>query len=145
FIQEYRPDTYKAQLWYVNKLAPVWQDKEKLKFEGCGFSWSHPTMNSNEAGEWVDYIHQRVSRSAFLPPEGFGIWSIFYLQRNGMPREQILAFMRAFDEAVRAKRRDRRNVEIPKNIASEIFRLGRFEVTRAGIDGGQSLAPVRLA
>jgi anaerobic magnesium-protoporphyrin IX monomethyl ester cyclase len=126
FILEYKPDTYKAQLWYADNMTPVWQQKEKLKIEGIGFNWSHHTMNSNEAAAWIDHMLGEITESAFLPQEGFGMWSIFYLQRKGMTRAQVLAFLRAFGAEVRRKRAHPESQEIPEAAFKQLLELGRI-------------------
>ena len=126
FILRHEPDTYKAQLWYADNTTPVWKRKDELKIEGIGFNWSHYTMDSNQAAEWIDLIHEKVTKSAFLPQEGFGLWSIFYLQRKGMPRQQVLDFLKRFGRGVLLKRKDAARQEIPAQLARELFALGRL-------------------
>jgi radical SAM superfamily enzyme YgiQ (UPF0313 family) len=130
FVKEYRPDTYKAQLWYADNTSPVWKKKDELKIQGMGFSWSHETMDSTEAARWVDYIYEQVTDSAFLPQEGFGMWSIFYLQRQGMSRRQVLSFLQGFSEAVLVKRRDPKQQEMPSQHVAKLFALGRIDAPR---------------
>lgn len=126
FVKEYRPDTYKAQLWYADNTSPIWKKKDELKIQGIGFSWSHETMDSNEAARWVDHMYEQLVDSAFLPQEGFGMWSIFYLQRQGMSRPQVLAFLRKFAQAVLIKRKNPALQEVPQALAEELFSLGRI-------------------
>ena len=45
---------------------------ERIEIDGIGFSWSHETMDSNEAAVWVDRFYEElIDISAFLPQEGF--------------------------------------------------------------------------
>ncbi|RKH68297.1 radical SAM protein [Corallococcus llansteffanensis] len=126
FLQTYQPDTYKAQLWYAETNTPVMQKKDELRLKGFGFNWSHHTMDSNQAAGWIDHIVREVHASAFLPQEGFGIWSIFYLQRLGMPRRQVLDFLLAFGAEVRRKRMVPEVQEISSGSLKTLFELGRI-------------------
>jgi len=126
FIREYKPDTYKSQLWYADNTSPIWKKKDELKIEGIGFNWSHSTMDSNEAVRWIDRMYEEIVDSAFLPQESFGMWSVFYLQRRGMSREQVLKFLRVFARAVLVKRQDAKVQEVPSELAEQLLSLARL-------------------
>jgi len=127
FVKRMKPSTYKAQLWYADNTSPIWARREELGIEGIGFSWSHRTMDSQEATRLVDIMYQEITESAFLPQDGFGMWCIFYLQRRGMTRAQILDFLKAWSIEVRRKRLDPSQQETPAETIRLLYEKGRIE------------------
>lgn len=126
FIDQFQPDTYKAQLWYADNKAPIWKMKDQLNIKGIGFRWSHDTMDSEEASRWLDYVLSEVKGSVFLPEDGCGQWAVFYLQRLGMSKDQVLDYLRAFEAGIRLKRRDPSQQELPEELAKRLFEAGTF-------------------
>ena len=103
FIDEVRPDTFRAQLWYADPVTPVWQRREELRIQGSAFKWSHYTMDSATACELVDRMFLSIKNSVWLPQNGFEQWSLFYLQRRGMKLADIKRFLRSFNEIIKDK------------------------------------------
>jgi radical SAM PhpK family P-methyltransferase len=101
FLDAARPDFFRAQCWYADPYTPVFEDVDLHRIVGHGFVWSHRTMDSREASAWVDQLFCTVGSSVWLPQQGFELWSVFYLQRHGMPLERIKSFLTAFNDAVR--------------------------------------------
>jgi anaerobic magnesium-protoporphyrin IX monomethyl ester cyclase len=126
FIDEFQPDTYKAQLWYADNKSPIWKMKDELNIKGIGFRWSHDTMNSEEASVWLDTVLSSVKGSVFLPEDGCGQWSVFYLQRLGMSKSQVQDYLRAFEEGIRLKRTNPSQQELPEALVQRLFKVGTF-------------------
>ncbi|WP_176059321.1 radical SAM protein [Paraburkholderia sp. BCC1876] len=124
FLEEYQPDTYKGQLWYADNKSPIWKRKDELNIKGIGFRWSHETMNSDEAARWLDYVFANVKGSVFLPEDGCGLWSVFYLQRHGMSKAQVHEFLQAFEAGIRLKRQDPSRQELPDFLVRRLFEAG---------------------
>jgi hypothetical protein len=103
FIEETRPDTFRAQLWYADPVTPVWKKKEELGIKGSGFNWSHHTMDCHTACDLVDQMFLSIKNSIWLPQNGFELWSIFYLQRKGMNVPRIKQFLNSFNAIIREK------------------------------------------
>lgn len=103
FLEESKSDFYRAQLWFCDPITPVWKQKEELGIENFAFNWSHNTMNCQQATAFVEQMFLEVQNSIWLPQQGFEMWSLFYLQRNGFSREQIKGFLRAFNDGIREK------------------------------------------
>ncbi len=102
-IRQTRPETFSAQPWYANPLTPVWKKRDEYEIKGSSFKWSHKTMDANTACDLVDRIFLTVDESIFLPQYGFFQWSLFYLQRQGMPLDRIKGYLCSFNELVREK------------------------------------------
>lgn len=103
FVEEAKPDFFRAQLWYCDPTTPIWNDREKYGVKGSAFNWSHQTMDAATACDLIDNMFLSVKNSIWLPQNGFELWSVFYLQRKGMERENIKAFLRSFNAAVKDK------------------------------------------
>jgi radical SAM PhpK family P-methyltransferase len=99
FIEKARPDFYRAQLWYCDPITPIWEKRDELKIKGAAFNWSHYSMNSATACNWIDRIFLSIENSVWLPQMGFEQWSTFYLQRKGMTLGQIKTFIKCFNAA----------------------------------------------
>jgi radical SAM PhpK family P-methyltransferase len=100
-VEESQPDFFRAQLWYCDPMTPIWQKRDQFSIKGAGFSWSHDSMTSEVAMDWVEEMYMSVSRSIWLPQHGFELWSVFYLQRKGMSLAQVKAFLACFNAAVK--------------------------------------------
>lgn len=101
FLEEAKPEFYRAQLWYADPVTPIWKDREKYGVVGQGFHWKHDTMDSQRACDWIEKMLLLVNNSIWLPQFGFEQWSTFYLQRKGMSRGRIREFLRTFDAVIK--------------------------------------------
>jgi anaerobic magnesium-protoporphyrin IX monomethyl ester cyclase len=101
FIEEAKPEYYRAQLWYADPVTPIWKDREKYGLTGQGFQWKHHTMDSDRACNWVEQMFLSINNSTWLPQFGFEQWSTFYLQRKGMSREKVRSFVSSFNAAIK--------------------------------------------
>jgi anaerobic magnesium-protoporphyrin IX monomethyl ester cyclase len=104
-IEDVQPDLYRAQLWYCDPTTPVWTRREELGITGSAFSWRHPTMDSTTAATIVESMFREVRGALWLPQQGFELWSVFYLQRQGMSLTQLKTYLRSFNAAVERKLR----------------------------------------
>jgi len=101
FIEEARPDYYRAQLWYADPVTPIWKERDKYGVTGQGFLWKHDTMDAERACDWIERIFLLVNNSTWLPQFGFEQWSTFYLQRKGMSQAGVKRFVTAFNTAIK--------------------------------------------
>ncbi|MBS0444629.1 MAG: PhpK family radical SAM P-methyltransferase [Proteobacteria bacterium] len=103
FIETHAPTFYRAQLFYLDPATPVWRDREKLGVVGGGFEWRHPTMNNDEASTLIEQMFLGIKNSTWAPQHGFEDWSIYYLMRHGYTRDDVVSFVRHFNELVGMK------------------------------------------
>jgi radical SAM PhpK family P-methyltransferase len=127
-IVDTEPDFYRAQLWYCDPNTPVWARRQELGIQGSAFAWRHPTMDAARAARIIDQWFLEPQASIWLPQQGFELWSVFYLQRLGMPLEQLKAFLRTFNDAVREKLRSATPVDFDGRIVPRLAASGRFDV-----------------
>ncbi len=127
FIEEGRPATFKAQLWYADPITPIWDEREEYRISEPGFGWRHGTMDFRAACDWIDTLFLRVEGSLWLPQWGFEQWSMFYLQRLGMPLERVTAFMRTFNAAVREKLLDPSRTEVSPQLMETLRACSQFD------------------
>ncbi len=103
FIEETKPTFYRVQMWYCDPVTPIFQHKDKFKITGQSFEWSHSTMNSKQASEWIDKIFLSVKNSIWLAQYNFDFWIIPNLLGHGMSVEQFTEFVKMFDAFLREK------------------------------------------
>jgi radical SAM PhpK family P-methyltransferase len=132
-IEETGPSTFQAHAWYCDPSTPIWKKREELQLSGTGFEWSHRTMSSETALQMVEELFVGVKNSTWLPQHGFESWSLFYLQRKGMPLDQIWAFLRAFDDAVAFKLRHPGSQAVAPALLEALGTTGRFELPAAAL------------
>ncbi|EJL02002.1 radical SAM domain protein [Pseudomonas fluorescens Q2-87] len=116
FIETFRPDTFRAQVWYCDPLTPIWNDREKYGITGSGFDWAHDTMDSELAASITERFFLTAQNSTWLPQFGFEQWSLFYLHRQGMEQSNILGYLDGFNAAVKHQLLHGDEVELPASI-----------------------------
>jgi radical SAM PhpK family P-methyltransferase len=94
FIQETAPAFYSAEAYFHDPKVPIQERADEFKLKGSGYSWSHASMDWQEAQDHVERLHRTVDRSAFLPLYGVDVWSVPYFLANGISRPQLLDFLR---------------------------------------------------
>jgi len=140
-IEQARPDTFRGQLWYADPITPIWEKKEEYGIQGSAFTWSHKTMDSQAACEYVDEMFMKIEGSVWLPQNGFEQWSIFYLQRKGMSYEQIVGFLKAFNDIKKEQMRNPDSQEIPESLLEKVkasCKFGKATGTKQSGASGQT-------
>lgn len=99
-IETTKPDFYRLQLWYCDPATPIWKQREQYGVKGRGFGWTHDTMDWRTACDLIEKWFVDVSGSVWLPQYGFEHWSLYYLQRKGMSKEQLKLFLKSFNALV---------------------------------------------
>ena len=119
-VEATRPDFFRAQLWYCDPLTPIWQERQRYGIRGAGFNWSHGTMTAQTASDWVEEMFMSVSGSLWLPQHGFELWSVFYLQRQGMGLAAVKRFLASFNAAVKEQMMDKGTVDLSPPAAANL-------------------------
>jgi len=104
-IDEARPHTYRAQLWYYDPVTPIHDHRQKFGLRGGSFSWEHDTMNARQAADWVDEMFLNVDGATWLPQHSFEQWGILYLESKGWVRQTIFEYMREFNALIKDRMR----------------------------------------
>lgn len=94
FIRETRPDFYRTQLWYCEPGTPIVLQRDRFGIDGDGFVWTHDTMESLEAMDWIEKIFLTVEDSVWLPQWSFDFWIIPYLIGKGVRPDDLRDFLR---------------------------------------------------
>jgi anaerobic magnesium-protoporphyrin IX monomethyl ester cyclase len=126
-IETARPDFFRAQLWYCDPTTPIWKRRDELRVKGSAFTWNHPTMDSKEAAATVERLFCQVTNSIWLPQQGFELWSVFYLQRKGMPLDRIKTFLQRFNQAIKAKLRDPHHTSVDSQALLGLAESSQFQ------------------
>lgn len=138
FIEEAKPDFYRAQLWYCDPVTPIYRQREELQIKGGAFNWSHHTMDSRTACEWIDRIFFSIQNSVWLPQLGFEQWSTFYLQRRGMSLDRIKKFLICFSALKKAQMLHPDSDSLPGPLLESLKTSCQFDQSRE-----PDMAPVK--
>lgn len=101
FLNENKPDYYRAQMWYCEPGTPIQNHREKYKIKGEGFVWEHATMDSLEAMDHIDRLFLTVNQSLWLPQWSFDFWTIPYLIGKGITLDRFREFMTEADKMLK--------------------------------------------
>lgn len=102
FIEKSKIDFYRSQLWYFEAITPIGRQREKYNIEGSNFEWTHATMDTGTACDWIDKIFFRFDDPVRFPYY-FDFFDIFRLKHRGLSMDQIKNFMRNFNNGVKEK------------------------------------------
>jgi radical SAM PhpK family P-methyltransferase len=103
FIEKSELDFYRVQLWYCEPITPIYREKDKYKIKGESFEWSHNTMDSRRACDWIDHIFLSINKSIWVPQYNFDFDSLCHLFHRRMSLEQVKQFLGSFNRGVKEK------------------------------------------
>lgn len=103
FIEESGLDFFRTQLWYGEPITPIWKEKEKYQIQGQSFEWSHATMDSRTACDWIDHLFLSIKNSTWIPQYNFDYDSVWHIVHRGHTLEQVKRFIQAFNQGVKEK------------------------------------------
>jgi anaerobic magnesium-protoporphyrin IX monomethyl ester cyclase len=95
FIEETQPTFYSLQVYFHELKVPIAMRKNEFSLKGCGYGWSHNTMNWKEASRIVHEGYKTISNSTILPLYSFNIWSLAYYMSLGITKNQLLHFTKS--------------------------------------------------
>ena len=127
FVEEAQPDFFRAQLWYCDPMTPIWNEREKYGVKGSAFNWSHDTMDVKIACALIDDLFLTIKNSVWLPQNGFELWSVYYLQRKGMTLAQIKTFLQSFNDIIKQKLVNPKQVEVDRVVLENLRRCCQFD------------------
>jgi len=114
FLNETKPDFWRAQAWWGNPRSPVYLQKDLLAIRGEGYSWSHHTMTSSEAAALTDHMYEAVTESLWLPLYDFDFWSLPYLDGKGLDVATLKPLLRLSGEIMLLRDKGRTPERIPE-------------------------------
>lgn len=88
FIERSGLDFYFLQPMYYLHHTPVHNVAEKYGLVGQGLSWSHSTMDAQEACETLDRMFLGIQGPVFVNPD-YTLWEVAYLRSKGMDLSAI--------------------------------------------------------
>lgn len=103
FIERSQLDFYRVQLWYCEPITPIYRQREKYNLMGESFEWSHSTMNSTEASNFVKEIFLTRRQPVWVPQYNFDFDSLWHLFHRGMTLDKVKKFLELFNDGVREK------------------------------------------
>jgi anaerobic magnesium-protoporphyrin IX monomethyl ester cyclase len=105
FIENSGLDFFRAQMWFCERITPIWKQRELYGIEGEGFDWTHKTMNSKTAASFVDKMFLDVKNVTWLPQHDFDYENVFRLLHSGMTADGVKALVRMFNNCIKLKLR----------------------------------------
>jgi hypothetical protein len=63
FIEDVRPTYFRTRLWWYDRTAPVYHQREKFALTGDGYEWQHYTMDSSQAQKLADNMMLSIKNS----------------------------------------------------------------------------------
>jgi radical SAM PhpK family P-methyltransferase len=103
FIKESGIDFFRVQLWYCMPITPIWEQREHYKISGKSFEWTHATMDSKTAADWIEKMFISIRRPVWTPQYNFDINQLVHLLERGLDPAQVKDFLNAFNDGIREK------------------------------------------
>lgn len=103
FIEKSGLDFYRTQLWYCEPITPIWREREKYGIRGEHFEWSHNTMDSRGACDWIDEIFLSVKNAVWVPQYDFDFVTIWHMVHRGIGLDRVKDFLGGFNKGVMEK------------------------------------------
>jgi radical SAM PhpK family P-methyltransferase len=120
FIKKSGLDFFRTQLWYCEPITPIWKERDRYKLKGERFEWSHSTMDSQRACDFIEEILLDVKESIWVPQYNFDFDNLWHLTHRGMSINQVKKFLERFTLALKEKlieiSRDEVSYEVLKQI-----------------------------
>jgi radical SAM PhpK family P-methyltransferase len=92
FLEDACPDFYRTEIYYHYGNVPIAQQAEKFGISGAGYSWTHRSMDWQEAADLLEEMYRTIKGPRVLPGYMFDFWSIPYLLGKGISIDQLKAF-----------------------------------------------------
>ncbi len=132
FIETSGLDFYRTQLWYCEPITPIWRERDKYRIKGEHFEWSHATMSSTTACDWIDRMFLDIKNPIWIPQYGFDFTGIWNLVHRGIPLKKVMDFLTGFNKGIK----DKLLYPARKDTSFEIIReLGKIFVPEQVGDG----------
>ncbi|MEK4044431.1 PhpK family radical SAM P-methyltransferase [Paenibacillus sp. FSL H8-0048] len=120
FIDRYKPDFFRTQLWYCDPTTPIWAKREQYGIEGSQFKWSHDTMDAQTACNIIEEYFMTHQSSVWVPQYNFEFSAIFNLLHRGMDIDQVKTFMVLFNKGIKEKLEHPEYPEVSEDLAAEM-------------------------
>lgn len=111
-VEDMELDFYRAQLWYLDQMQPIWERREEFDIQGERFDWKHATMDAKTACDLVDEIMLKKKKSLWIPHFHFNYDGVWRLVHRGFSIEQVKEAVRVFEKGLKGKLIDPTKKEI---------------------------------
>jgi anaerobic magnesium-protoporphyrin IX monomethyl ester cyclase len=120
FIKESGLDFYRAQMWYCEPITPIWRQRDQYNLNGEHFEWSHRTMNSSTASDFIDEMILTIHHPTRFPQYYFDYDSITQLLHKGLTIIQVHQFLQSFNNGIREKLSNPYRKEVSYDVIRQI-------------------------
>lgn len=123
FIKESSIDFFRAQLWYCEPVTPIYRERETYKINGSNFEWSHGTMDSQRASDYIDKIFLSIETSIWIPQYNFDFYNIFNIIKMGFSLEEVKLILETFNSGIKEKLKDPSKKEVNIEVIKKLKKL----------------------
>ncbi len=120
FIEETKPDFYRAQLWYCEPITPIWNEKDKYNIKGSNFEWSHATMDAKTGCDLIEEMFLNVKNSVWLSQYNFDFVNLFHMLQRGLSLQEIKHFVSGFNLGIKHKLINTQAPEITSAVVEQL-------------------------
>lgn len=110
FVEKAQPTFFRTRLWWYDRTAPVYNDRERFQLTGDGYNWKHYTMDSDQAQVLADQMVHTVSKSIHATDYPIP----FEMVTKGVPVDKVKKFMGRFRDYLNLNMLDREGKRIFK-------------------------------
>jgi len=104
FIKETPLDFYHTQLWFYERITPIWEHRETYGLQGDGYDWRHNTMDNKMASDLIDRrLFLPIEQPVWVPLYNFNFNTIWQLVLRGMDITSVKKFLTAFAKGMKEK------------------------------------------
>jgi anaerobic magnesium-protoporphyrin IX monomethyl ester cyclase len=119
-IEESGLDFFRVQLWYCLHVTEIWRQRQRFGIKGESFEWSHATMDSKTAADFIDRIFLSIDGPTWLPQYNFDVVNLWHMIFRGLPLPQVKSFIRAFNRGIKERLQDPAQKNIDDSLAREL-------------------------
>jgi len=123
FIEQSGLDFYRTQLWYCEPITPIWRQRETYGIKGANFQWSHNTMDTRTACDWIDKMFLSVKNALWIPQYDFDFATIWHMVHRGINMDQVHHFLRNFNQGVKEKLKNPGGGDISDEVIKELGKV----------------------
>ncbi len=140
FINEAAPTWFVAEQYFHYEMTPINKRADEFGLSGGEYSWKHNTMDWQESAHLLDEVYRQVENSSILPILGLGLWSLPYLEGQGVPPDKFLQFTQ-LAKPMLLKSMIKTDVKLPQHYEERLIDLFRENPERRRRDGAGDVRP----
>jgi anaerobic magnesium-protoporphyrin IX monomethyl ester cyclase len=119
-INEGMLDFFRAHVWYLWQITPIWRKRDKFGIEGANYDWKHKKMDWKTACDLVENMVLSIDKSIWVPQHNFDFENIVHLLSRGMDLNAVKRFLKAFNTGLRERLADKTKRNVSEAVLNQI-------------------------